>query len=307
MKNYLTYGQVDSVCLKMAKLGENDLHPLMRQLIVNDKVGKIFRVLDGLNDPWYNRTAVLTSAGEVENLWDSTFADGVVTAVTTTTITRSSGAFGAGSLIAITDYDQSNGNSVQALCRITVGGATATFEVIAGTVIPFPVASHRVFVTVIPSLSSNAVDLSTMYVQKVLRVWDDGGTDTQDRNYDEFNDGMAFGLLWRNPFFDKRLCWYHRGDTLQIFQGKSADAYSVVQMEYRGKPALFTDATIANSVDIPPEDNQMLLDEVTAEYIRRSGGTVPPELLSSLEMYKQSAAQAKGGEDIKEAQKATKQ
>jgi hypothetical protein len=67
MRNDLTYKQVDSLALANAGLVEQDINPLIRQRIVYNAVLRIYAILDGLNDPFYN---LLLSATPVNNVID---------------------------------------------------------------------------------------------------------------------------------------------------------------------------------------------------------------------------------------------
>jgi hypothetical protein len=289
MKNYLLFGALDTKCLQAAGLNESAINPLVRQAIINDKMFKIYRMLDGLNDPFYNRSGVLTVATDQEYLKGSDLG-GVVTAVDATlhTIARSSGLFTAGSVLSLTAYDKATDALSQFIAVVVTGGATATYAVISGTEFNWPpMAPVELFVAVLKTLSVLSIDLSTYYIKDVTKVWDNGGVAGDVRVFDPIVDPVIFQYLPGDFWHKTRVAWHFRGDVLQLDVGVNATALGVVQVEYRGKPALFTDTTIGNEIDIPPEDNQILSDEVTAEFLSQKKLALPPELAAKIGRYKE--------------------
>jgi hypothetical protein len=80
-------------------------------------------------------------------------------------------------------------------------------------------------------------------------------------------DTQEFTLLRRNPWKQGIVAWYQRGDVLELYVGPKANALGTVKGEYRGKPALFTDANIDASIDIAPENNPLLIAELVPMYM----------------------------------------
>ena len=104
MKNPLTFAQLDSQCRKQCgNLTDTDIMPQTRQGYINSKMMKVYAMLDGVNDPWYNLTTTLTAAADQEQLMDDTINDNIISALSSTdhTITRLNGVFVAGSIIAV--------------------------------------------------------------------------------------------------------------------------------------------------------------------------------------------------------------
>jgi hypothetical protein len=284
MKNFMTFAQLDSLCLKEAAINENQLWLPQRQFIVNNKLMKVYALLDGLNDPFYNMSTALTVAADIEQLHDATTNGGIITGITaaTNTITRSSGSFPAGALIHVWICD-SGATVATFTARISVAGATATYVIIAGA--DANLAAYECVVFVQKTLSVTTVDLSTLYFNRIEKVYDDQGTGSADRVFKEIKDPVIFSDLWRDPLFDKIVAWNLRGSTLQLGVGPSATAIGTATMEYRGKPNLWTDATPSNEILIPPEHNQMLQDEVVALYLTYTNQPVPEKLAGRLERY----------------------
>jgi len=301
MKNFITFRQLDFAILKQTGLTEQDVPRSTRQAYVNNKLMKLYAALNWVNDPFFKRVTTLSVAADQELLKDSTDG-GVVTAVNTTakTITRSSGTFTSGSLIFATTADSSGNVYRQWIARIVTSGATATYELLSGTagwIDGINVIGGSVIV--LKTSSQTSVDLSAIYLDRILRVWD--GSVSAERGFYLFLDGRAFNEVHRDPDMDTAVAAYHYGDTLQLKAGPDASALGVVQMEYRGKPNTYTDATEDNLVDMPPEQNQFLFDEVMAEYLKHAKKELPAELARRLgeyeEAYTAKTAELKGDMD----------
>jgi len=300
MKNYLTFRQLDFALLKQIKLTEGDIPRLTRQTYINNKLMKIYSLMNMVNDPFYKRIATLTVAADQERLADNNINGGVIVSINsvTSTIVRNAGSFVAGSLIDVIIGDPTTGLiSYQFKGRITTGGASAIFEVISGTAGSATAPGSFIAVNVTKSLSSTSVDLSAMYIHKIMRVWD--GAVGSERGFFLYTDGRAFTEVARDPDMDSEVCAYHRGDTLELKPGDTATAIGVTQAEYRGKPALYTDATENNEIDLPPEQNQILMDEVMAEFLKHAGQELPDELQRRLKEYEEMYA-AKAKEEQKD-------
>ena len=202
MKNFMTFRQLDSLCLKEAAINENQLWLPQRQFIVNNKLMKVYALLDGLNDPFYNMTAPLTVAADIEHLLDLDTNGGIITGITASTdvIVRSTGTFPAGALIHV--WISNAGSTVATFtARITVAGASATYEIITGA--DADLGTNECFVGVHKTLSVSAVDLSGTYFNRIDKVYDDQGAGSSDRVFKEIKDPVIFSDLSRDPLFDK--------------------------------------------------------------------------------------------------------
>jgi hypothetical protein len=293
MKNPLTFGQLDSIAMAAAgNLAQNDIDIAMRQAHINLKLMKIYRMLDGLNDPWYNKTKTLTVAADLTPLKDTTNSSGSITSMvvsgSTITIVDTSHTFVAGTYLVITECVTGKVMSYQNLAIVTTGGALGCVATIIGTpnIVTFAAATHGLTIMIIGSPSSTAIDVSDTYFKEIMRISDENylasALGTQTRVFYPIKDEQLFAGLVTNPMKTKTVAWHQRGDTIQLFVGASANALGTVTCEYRGKPSLYDDTTINNSVDIPPEDNQMLIDEVTASYLIDMGKVPPPNLSANL-------------------------
>lgn len=274
MKNFLTFRQLDSALVHKAELNENDIPPDLRMVYINDKLMKIYRLLDGLNDPWYHKQSLaVTVSGDVETLTDAQISSYTAS---TNTIVRAAGTWKLGQVLVVSIW---NGAShVADFVGIVNGGAgtaTATLTVI-GT--DADKGAYSITVTVLKSASSSVIDLSNLYVKDVLRVWDNGYTGGKVRIFSPIQDPAIFSVLHRDPFYDKRIAFYHRGDTIELYSGPTATALGTVNFEYRGKPTPVTDFDTDVVIDIPPEDNQILMDEVLAEYLTHVGKPIPEDV-----------------------------
>ena len=139
----------------------------------------------------------------------------------------------------------------------------------------------------IASYSGTTIDVSGIYFKDFLKIYDNNFTGTlgvQTRIFDEYKDAKLFGDLSANPIITN-VGWHQRGDTIELYVPSGAYPLGTVMGEYRGKPAIYSDATMNNIIDIPPEQNQVLVDEVTASYLIDRGKEVPPDLASRQALY----------------------
>lgn len=305
MKNYLTFNQLDSMVMHQAGISDSDIVPDVRQAYINDKLMKIYRFVDGLNDPWYNRTATLTVAADVSFYVErnSVSIPTGATAVMDSISVNQDGeveceaagvTFVAGSLVNIVMTDVDGLWSKVCLVRITIGstgGFTGTIVTgsffAAGFSTLFSEGDYKICISVVKSLSVTVFDISSMYVKNVVRIFDDQDTGNKPRIFRKVTDANVFATIHRDPFVQKEISWYHRGDTLEFFKGSGVTtAIGTVTMEYRGKPNLFTDASGNTTIDIPPEDNQMLQDEVLAVFLAHVGKSPSADVTERLENYR---------------------
>ena len=293
MKNDLIFGKLDAICMAQAgNLAQNDIDIAMRQAYVNLKLMKLYRMLDGLNDPWYNKTMTLTVAADLTPLKDTTNSSGSITSMvvssSTVTIVDASHTFVAGTYLVITECVTGKVMSYQNVAIVTTGGALGCVATIIGTpnIVTFAAATHGLTIMIFGSPSSTAIDVSNTYFKEFTRISDENylasALGTQTRVFYPIKDAQLFSGLVTNPMRTKIVAWHQRGDTIQLYVGASANALGTVTGEYRGKPALYDDSTISVAVDIPPEDNQILIDEVTASYLIDRGKTPPANLATSL-------------------------
>lgn len=313
MLNYTTYSEFDSECRKIAGINDKQLSTAVRQKIINDAIYKVYGLLDGANHPWWNRVITLTVADDLEHLTDENGkTGGVVTALNATahTVTRSSGTWAAGTLLSILLITKATGVLVGFYqARVTVAGATATYATI-GTIIgaetTYSAATHSLFVGCMKKLSATSADLSTQYIKEIVKVFDDQGTGSKERVFRLVKDPTYFGGIWDDPLEVSEVFAYHRGNTIEFSVGSSATAMGVVQAEVVGKPAIYTDATKSNALDCPPDENSTLKDEVVAEFIKASGGTVPEPLQNRLALIEKRVESAMLNRVKAEEQRTTK-
>ena len=303
MINFETYKGMDSKCVKLAKLTHNAIDPAIRRNIFNALVYRLYDAQDSLDSPFWNRTITLTVADDLEELADTVTNGGIITAINSTakTISRSTGTFPAGAIVDVVIANKTTGAKVAQLKgRISVAGATGTYVKIGtGTEATFASATHVCFVNVMKRLSATSATISDQYVKKVLKVFDDQGTGNKERVFDWITDPREFGNLWDSAFRASDVCVYQEGETIQFFVGSGATALGVVQAEIVAKPTLYTEATAANKIDLPPELNQQLTDELVAEYLRQAGQPIPDDVNKRLAEY-QTRYGAKESEKQKE-------
>jgi hypothetical protein len=295
MKNNITFAQLDYLCMKQAgNLSESEIDLQYRQLYINNNLMKIYQMLDGLQNPWYDKSAVLTVASTDQVFRkDAVVNSGTITACsvsgTTVTITVTSGNFIAGSILSLVLALRTTGALVgQCLARVVTGGTTATATIISGTYTTnYASATHTLMSVEILSYSATTIDVSGIYFKDFLKIYDDNATGTigaKNRMFKKYEDTQLFGGLALDPI-KKDIAWHQRGDTIELFVPSTANALGTVTGEYRGKPAFYTDATASNMVDIPPEQNRMLIDETVASYLIDIGKELPVDLVGRHDSY----------------------
>jgi hypothetical protein len=307
MKNFLTYGQLDYQCMKQAgNISDNDINPETRQAYVNTKLMKIYQMLDGLNDPFYNRLKTLTAVADQESIKCGAFAapNNTLVSVTAATFTlvRSAGTFVAGSVVHVFAWDESD-DSILAdfwglITSVAGGGLTAVYSLLSGTNGTATYATTvRLLANIFVSMSASSISVADTYFKNFVRISDPEYTTvsgTKIRVFYKKEDPQLFFNHDKDQLATKAVWWYQSGDTIYLSKGASANALGVITGEYRGKPALYTDATIDNTIDLPPENTQMLVDEVTASYLIDQGKIVPTDIAGRNANYAKAyeAAQA---------------
>ena len=271
----MNFRQLDTALLHKAGLNENDVIPALRIVMINDKLMKLYRLLDGLNDPWFHKTTTLAAASDVEILTDAqvtSFTSGTLTLV------RAAGTWRLGQLLSISIFSGAGAHVADFLARVASGQGTATaiLSVIAGT--PVTLGANKITVVSPFGCAALTLDLSTTYVKDILKIYDNAYTGGKIRLFTPIKDPMIFAVLHRDPFFDARVAYFHLGNTIDLYVGPAAAALGTIQFEYRGKPQLCADFDTDVVIDIPPEDNQILMDEVLSEYLQAAGKGVPPDV-----------------------------
>ena len=282
MQNYLTYRALDTALLHKGDLNENDVVPALRVTMINNKVMKLYRLLDGLNDPWFHKTTTLTAASDVEILTDAQ-----ITSYTnaTKTLVRAAGTWINGNLIIVSIFTAGGAHTADFVARIVSGGGTATavISIISGA--GADLGANKITFTTPMGASTLSLSLTGLYVKDILKIYDNGYTGAKNRLFTPIQDAAIFNVLHRDPFFDNRIAYFWRGDTIDLYVGSAAAALATTQFEYRGKPVVCTDFDTDVFIDIPPEDNQILMDEVLSEYLQAGNKEQPPDLTARLAEY----------------------
>ena len=297
MQNNLTFGALDALCMRQAGgLTSNDIDILIRQNYINVKLMKLYRALDGLNDPWYNKSSVVTVSTTDQSYLKDSGQSGTITGLTvsSSTITLAgSTTFVAGQLLNITLVLKADGTLVNhCIARVITGGTTATATILSGSMITYVSATHHLTIIGISSYSATTIDMSGIYFKDIVRIYDDKYTATagqKNRVFTPYKDAQFFGSLSVNPQKVYSVAWYQRGDTVELFVGSSAISLGTITMEYRGKPSLYTDATMGNYVDIPPEQNDILIDDVIASFLVDRKKSVPENIQNKINNWYASA------------------
>ena len=295
MKNHLTFQQLDSTCMALAgNLTQNDIKPILRQTYINNALMKMYRILDSINDPWYDKSTTLTVTTTDQEFLGS--ADVSVINASTFAITRGTGLFATGEILSISLITKASGAvAYQWLALVTSGGATATWSTISGTAATYNSSTQSCSVIGWKTFSGTTADVSAYYFKDFTCISDleyTAGVHTVQRVFYRYKDIQKFSGLATDPSSANIIAWYQRGDTIVFFVGSTANALGTVTGIYRGKPTLFSDATLTNAIDIPPEDNQILIDEVTSKFLIDQGKAVPVSLQEQLANWSKAAEAA---------------
>jgi hypothetical protein len=290
MKNELTYAQLDYECMKAAGITRNDIEDGYRYMYINSNQGKIYGMLDGLNDPWYDKSTILTVAStDQAYITSASNITSMVVSGSTITIVVSSFAFVAGQMLDIVLVSTTGGTILnQCKAIVTTGGTTATATIISGTMITKS-GSHTLAMNVLSSFSATSADVSGIYFKNFIKIGDNNYTGTPgiavNRLFDEVEDIMKFGNYVTDPIATN-IKWHQRGDTIEfIIPPSVTNALGTVTGWYRGKPAICSPATLNNTIDMPWENNRMLIDEVIASYLLDRNKPVPADVAARNQAY----------------------
>jgi hypothetical protein len=111
MKNFLTFRELDLAAMSKAGLSENDIPAEVRQRLVNMKLMELYKLLDGLNDPFYDRTTTLTTDNDIDVDQSESLGGNIVdVSGNPKEITLDSGEFVAGQVIVLTEFTATGGN-----------------------------------------------------------------------------------------------------------------------------------------------------------------------------------------------------
>jgi hypothetical protein len=186
----------------------------------------------------------------------------------------------------------------QALVRITAAGETATFDILAGSIVSVTAeqvasAEFTIAVAVLRRLSALTSSLN-FYVKDVLVAWDNEGEAGAKRVFNQIKDPTVFERLPENEAFTETyISWRQQGNVVLFNVGSQADAIGIVQVEYRAKPALYENNP-NGMIDIPPEQNLTIISDVTASFLAYAKGDVAT--IGGAEALMQTQVSAQGAD-----------
>ena len=304
MQNFLTNKQLDFQCLKKALCSDDDIDALVRQPLFNTVLYEAYSLLDAVNHPFYDKTTTLTVSTDTEILADAAVNGGVISAMdmTAKTITRNdANSFIAGSTIYVAESLVASPGSITGafIAMIIMGGTTATFVVISGGATTLSSAlGLSVLVQRSQALLAANLDTQGIYFKKILSVYDGYFTTTLNeypRKFDLMTDNGAFVNRPLDMGAQKRVACLLLGTTLKFSVGLLANPLGTVSMDYRGKPAIYSDATAGNQVDFPPEEMGYLTAKLTLAYALEADKPVPGDAQQTVaeveEKFKTDAAE----------------
>ena len=275
MKNNLTYAVLDQLALARAGASIDAIDPILRRETINALVFSLWEKRK--DDPFYRFTSTLAIASDTESLCRTggtipgspiaMAGSPIITGFTATTITRSSGSFPVGALLALTLLRRSGASygTVTGFAKVITGGPTATFQLLSGFMDTYNPADDGLMVAVLRSQSAISSDFSPVYFDRIVRVYDNKTRPTQG-DFDAVLSGEDFAGLKFLRTMGSRVAYYHRGTSIDFFLGASAPSLGVVSVEYAGKPGLYTTTTADNDIFLHPEDNAALIEQCVAVF-----------------------------------------
>lgn len=278
MGNDLTYAVLDGIALRQASLPDDALDPVLRRELINAEVDRLWEEYRG--DPFYRLNATLVAGPDTERLTSGSgtvpgtavvysAVAGTITALSATGITRSSGSFHSGALLAITFMRNAGGvvGVTNVFATVVQGGATAGIAVVEGVLPTFNPATDGVVVIVLRSSSTLSADFSPRYFDRVLSVKDNATRPTQGV-FDEITDAGVFAELALSPTRSRRAAFYRRAGAIDFFVPPAGPALGIVTVEYAGRPGRYTKESEDETILIPPERNAVLIAAVTAAFAK---------------------------------------
>ena len=304
MKNPVTYRQLDNMVLKTLNIDDTAIQPLIRQALFNNILYKLYALLNMVNHPWYERETDMTSGVSANTAF---LTVGVISAIDATakTITRAAGVWIVNSLLNIAIHNGSGvvlTQGVVHLDSLTSNDTVGHYTLLSGTIQTLGVNLCSVFVHL--PYASSSFSIATLYVQEVQEISDEVGY-AGLRMYNKITDPMHFHELTKDPRAADEIHWRQTGDTVTLYKGTAATAIgSAIVMSYRTKPALFTDANLDTSLDIPPEYNLVLFDMVAEQYAGAVQGTAIPDAITKrLQEFQSTYATEQGNAEVTKSEK----
>jgi hypothetical protein len=283
VKNFLTFGQVESGVLREGKINDSQIGREIRKVYINQALMKVYDLLDALDDPFYNQPVILTIAADQDLRKSANYNGGVIEKITASTkIIQSLTAFVSGQFVSVATWDGSGVLQSFWTGRIVTGGLQAVFEVLSGSAVDFDysVTGSNAAVAVVRSLSALSANLSALYFKRVNFI-----SDTVGNEFKMVQDPQVFERSAADFFNQSKVLWYHQADVIKFAVGPRSASLGTVTAEIRMKPALYTDATVGSEIEIPPERNMMLQDEVTNLFYRHVGVPVPQDVAGRSAAY----------------------
>ncbi len=114
-------------------------------------------------------------------------------------------------------------------------------------------------------LTNNQADVSGLLLQGITVIFDDAVG--ARRLFYPQQDAAAFSDLGNDPYAMNVIKYYWMGRTIFFFVGSTAVPVGNVTLQYKSKPNQYTDATADDVINIPPEQNQLVMDEVVIQYL----------------------------------------
>jgi len=235
--------------------------------LVNDFINLgILDVFTGLQDVLYKdygRTTVLSEAGA------AFIAAGIVASAGFTDATKNMEDTAHGLTSAdvgkrVMFMDIVDGTGVAAHLTITnivakIDDDNFTVLHSPGVNLPIGGPSSKCVYVVLPSHSSDVLDLSALRINRVRKL-----IDSITGEVVEVKDARDFENLSKFPQKQSKIYWYQNGEQIFLFKGSSVSAYGTLTLHYYGKPIAV--AADGDFLDIKDEYVPLAIQK-TQEYI----------------------------------------
>lgn len=297
IQNYSTFRELDYQALATLKKSDADIDSETRRYYINDALMKVFKLIDGLADPFYDKSTALNFSEADIGSYSGDDVDDIYVSGDDIRITSDSFSLYAGDLIACVQVKATAELSAEpevlnsCIARVITSGcglgADATAEIITGDWTDYEGTDETVFILhILKALTIEGLTASIahLYLSEIKAIHDDV-TRGNMMVFDRYEDLSKFREMSRIPQKKNRIGYIHIGNNVMFSVGEDADPIGNVTMYYRGKPAIYNDTTEDSMIDIPPEYNQMLFDEVIAKFAQHSGDAPPPDVASRMAGY----------------------
>jgi hypothetical protein len=271
----ITWRGAESVVRKLAGAGWQEPPPVLFREMSNIILMYIWRILDGKHDWAYRKTYLFgfkTADYDTLTLNNITGLDvdpdSLVKYIRNTILVFRTGDRITMQGVSSSEESGDNGQLTGFRAIVSAGGLTAILKDVVindngvnpgyfPTLEDYDDGGARVVVE--HSQALNVVDLSSLFIKKIIGVSDT--VDGKSRIWEVIQDYREFHYLPTDVAYNAEVACYLKGDTLETYTGPEADpVLNNPTLEYDGIPALYTEATKNAEIELFQEYYNMWRD-----------------------------------------------